>query len=1544
MREKHDTRPLPKLHSLVNKEIRGFRFDALVAQGGFGQVYRATRSLVNLDQQVAIKVILPQYANQPSFVRRFELEAQFVAQLEHPHVVPLYDYWRDSTGAYLVMRYLRGGSLTDLLDRSSGPLPMDLIARMLDQIAAALTTAHRAGIIHRDMKPANVLLDEDKNAYLADFGIAKRIFEDDDPEFERFGSPAYVAPEIIANDVLTAQTDIYSLGIILYEMLTGALPFEAPSQTLVLQKHLTAEVPSLKGLRPDLPEEANYVIRRATQRQPKDRYADALAMAQDFRRLVQSPLDTKEMERLEATPSRPRRANESADGTMILNIAAIAQKNPYKGLRPFQESDAVDFFGREAVLNRLIKRMRSGGVQSRCIVLVGPSGSGKSSLARAGLLPALRRGAVPGANKWFYAVMTPGSLPFVELEETLGRISIKPPTGLANALRQNPNRIHELLDNLMPPNSEFVLLIDQFEEVFSLTSDADERDALLNALFALVQDPRARLIVTLRADFYDRPLLHPRFGDLARECTEVVLPLSSTEMEAAITKPAERLGVAFEPGLTNRIMQDVSSQPGSLPLLQYVLTELFDQRANDILTMRSYEAEGGVFGALARRAEEVYRDLDENGQEIAQRLFMRLINVGETDDTRRRILQTEAHRLNDDRQVVESVLEKFGRYRLLTFDRDSVTREPTVEIAHEALIRHWARLRDWIDSNRVQLRLHQQLTLAAADWEQAGRDNGFLARGGRLATFETLTDADVVTITETEQAYLDASLVERGREQMRTRQRLIVVAIIALLATAAAVFAIMQRDSAVRSEQVALNAQSEAERQTQLAQQETERANRAANIARADRLATIAAFNPENPDFSILLSLEALRLSQTTATRGSLLEILDSSPNLLTFLHGSQAPLRSVAVSPDGLWAAAGARSGDLYVWRLDDTHQPPILLSGHQAAVNSVAFSPDSRVLASGAADATLRLWDMETQTQIGEPLEGHQGPVWDVAFSPDGALLASSGEGGEIRLWTVETRRPRGRPLISHDGIVFTVAFHPDGTTLASGGDDGYLHLWDVETGRPLGEPIEGHPNWIADMMYSPDGGLLATSDFSGYVLFWNVAEGYIFEYDDGRQDFITVEAESPLDRPVRALAFSPDSRTLAVANGDTRIQLFDMTTRQVIGVPLLGHRDDVWGLAFRDATTFVSAAADGRTVLWDTRPQLRVGRMVSASLPMTGLVMNSARTLLAAGSVDPGGGIIAQVWDINGERLHALQGVGGSAPAVAFVPNTDTLLAVDDSPSLVRWNLTAPDPAYTLLANLPSIPFALVVSPDGRWAAVSGADTNILVFDLNGTSIPLAATLTTTAPAVRTLAFTRDGTYLISGDDNGQITYWSSASWQQDGAAIDVSSGDPNNNVTAIGLSPAGRLLGIGRSDGSVWVYDVETRQPVRQPVYVFDDPINFVSFRSEVVFASAASEAGFAPIQDYAVRLWSIEEGEAESYVGHTYWAMGAQFLSDGITMATVGAGSQGRLILWDLRRDLSWNARAVGCNIANRNLTQEEWERYFGDEEYRETCSFDEESE
>ncbi len=611
------------------RTIKGYDLLQPIGEGAFGAVYRARQHIV--EREVAVKVIQPEFANQPDFIRRFETEAQLVAQLEHLHIVPLYDYWRDPDGAYLAMRYLKGGSLEALI--GNGSLSLTRTAHLLEQIGSALAAAHRKGIVHRDLKPANILLDEDGNAYLSDFGIAKAIGAQSGMTITGaiVGTPTYISPEQIQALPVSPQTDIYSLGVLLFVILTGVHPFPDASAGDLFARHLRDPLPDIRESAPDLPAELDSVIQRATAKDPADRYPDVGSLLADFRHALGPGL----------LPSPERTLSED-----LLEVP-----NPYKGLRPFLEADAADFFGREALIEQLLTRLREDNEYSRFLAVVGPSGSGKSSVVKAGLLPALRQGAMPGSQDWFMVSITPGSHPLDELEVGLLRVAAQKPSNLMEQLKRDERGLVRAAQLILPEgNGELLLVIDQFEEIFTLAEDKAEADHFMGLIFQAVTDPHSqiRVLITLRADFYDRPLMEADFSTLVQQRTEVVIPLSSAELESAITGPGGRIGIALEPGLETEIIADVIDQPGSLPLLQYALTELFERRQGRLLTREKYQAIGGVLGALASQAEQVYLSLNEIQQAVSRQIFLRLVALGEgVEDTRRRVLRSELTSLAD---------------------------------------------------------------------------------------------------------------------------------------------------------------------------------------------------------------------------------------------------------------------------------------------------------------------------------------------------------------------------------------------------------------------------------------------------------------------------------------------------------------------------------------------------------------------------------------------------------------------------------------------------------------------------------------------------------------------------------------------------------------------------------------------------------------------------------------------------------------------------------------------------------------------------------
>ncbi len=769
--EAHVT-PMPRpeeigSEDLSGRAIRGYALGERLGNGGMGAVYRAVQPLV--EREVAIKIILPMYANHPDFIRRFEAEAQLVARLEHPHIVPLYDYWREPGVAYLIMRLLRGGSVQSLL-RSGTTLSSETILRMMEQIGSALSASHRAGVVHRDLKPANVLLDEDNNAYLADFGIAKNLSS---PSSETqadmvIGSPDYISPEQIRSEFVRPQTDIYALGVMLYELLTGKVPFRGNTPFDVMSQHLNTPLPGLAENRIGLPKSLDDVIEHATAKDPLQRYENVEVMLNDLR---------------SALGSNPHQIKSKVSSFEKTVPPLTELDNPYKGLRAFTEGDAQDFNGREALIQQLLTRLGDAGELSRFLTIVGPSGSGKSSVVKAGLIPALRRGALPGSENWFIIEMMPGAHPLEELEAALLRVAVNPPSSLMEQFQKDSRGLIRAVRRSLPndPNIDLVLVIDQFEEMFTLVQDETERLRFLGLLVTAILDEnsRVRVILTMRADFIDRPLGYVDFGELIHQRMEIVLPLTPDELESTIASPAERVGLQLESGLISAILHDLGDQPGTLPLLQYALTELYEKRAGNTLTKSAYQEIGGVLGALGRRAEEVFMGLDEEGQVIARQIFLRLVTLGEgVEDTRRRVLIYELENLKfgdmDLRKVFRAfkmTLDAFGNARLLSFDRDPGTRGPTVEVAHEAIIREWPRLREWLEETRTLVRMQRQLSMAASEWMDAKRDASFLLSGTKLAQYEGWTVSSAIALTQHEINYLKASVAARDQREMEEAAR-----------------------------------------------------------------------------------------------------------------------------------------------------------------------------------------------------------------------------------------------------------------------------------------------------------------------------------------------------------------------------------------------------------------------------------------------------------------------------------------------------------------------------------------------------------------------------------------------------------------------------------------------------------------------------------------------------------------------------------------------------------------------------------------------------
>ena len=1118
----------------------------------------------------------------------------------------------------------------------------------------------------------------------------------------------------------------------------------------------------------------------------------------------------------------------------LADFELIETKNPYKGLRAFQQADAADFFGRNAMIDRVLNRLQEEVVENNFLAVIGPSGSGKSSLVKAGVLPALRHGRIPGSENWFYAEMVPSEVPMEELAASLLSVSTAPLPGLVELLREDRHGLAEGVKWALPtPTSKLLLMIDQFEELFTQVEQESDRqqflDLILNAVKA--EDSPVIIIATLRADFYDRPLLYQGFGELIRQRTELVLPLNDEEIEETITGPAFRVGAVLEEGLVETIIEDVREQPGALPLLQYALTELFERREGAMLTGKAYREIGGTLGALAKRAEEVFQRFHDDSKDMARQIFLRLVTLGEgQEDTRRRILQTELLTLGQ-REVVEDVLDHFGRYRLLTFDRDDATRSSTVEVAHEALIRRWDRLRGWLTDSREDIRLERQLLHAAETWEAAGKEKSYVMLGTRLQHFEEWAEDTTLQLNELEIEYLRASLevrdeenaIERARqererelERLKARNLRIAAVVFGIAAVVAIILSLLAVDQSNRANEQRAIAETERERadeQRVIAETERDRADEQREIAvEAMHVAEInerknlslalaanarSSLSEHAPAMALPVAIEARHVfDPPEAEVLRILGIATFSPGPRFRYDDATRSVLDVESNADGSIGVYGSTDGAIFVVSNKSGELLHTIDAGSPVA--GLDISPNDQLIAASLSDGSIGIWQMGSYEQV-HRLEGHEMLATDVEFSPDGQTLASSSADATARLWDVATGSPL-HVLQEHIDYVIRLSFSPDGERLVSASaaigvaesertaEHNTVQIWDVESGENiLTIPPDGI-GWIRDVEFSPDGETIAAST-------WSSQQGGKVRIHDARSGEELQRLFAHRDN-LPDIEFSPDGLLIATASTDTSVKIWDIEQ----GLELAQYVD------FEDRVNDIEFTPDGE--------YLMVALGNAGNFP--------------DGSDNPADGA-AFLWDLR----YRTQ-------AQVYAGHTNWAWAADISP----------DGSKVASGSGPLFPLS---NPDDLDATVRvwDADTGEQIVALHGH--------TDTVDSVRFLA---DGRHLLSASWDGTIRRWD---WIE---GREVQRYEiPEARVYMIELLPNGEQFVSGSTDHIIRLWDIESGEVLRE-YSGHTDSVNGVHVSDDgQLMVSASGDFGG---DDYTARLWNVDSGELlHTLEGHSH---------------------------------------------------------------------------
>ena len=1491
--------------SSSDRPLRGYTIHEVIGEGGFGRVYSATQP--GTDRRVAIKVIRPDLADSAEFVRRFEAEARLVARLEHPHIVPLYDYWREPGGAYLVFRLLAGGTARESMI-SGGPWSLARTSRLVEEVGGALISAHAAGVSHNDVKASNVLLDDAGATYLADFGIA--VDRDD----ALCDSPF---------DESAERGDLRGLAWLVWELLTGSI---AAGDSLALSRRSlggrtrSGQVPSLVGTGVTVPEGLDAVLARASD--SGGGYASVAEFVLGWRaatgRPAGEPTPVTSNERLGFDSARRIAARQ-------LVLSETAGVNPYRGLRPFDEADALRFRGRTRVVDDLMMMFES----SRFVTVVGASGSGKSSVVRAGMVPRLRE------LGWVVVTMMPGEDPLRALQESLSEVATVRDASDSDA--SSP-----ALADVAGALGGMVVVIDQFEECWTRASD-ERREAFLDEIARTLDDGSidVRFVVSVRADLFDRPLGHPKLGQYVGAGSAVLAPLAPAELEEAIVLPAAQVGVSFDDGVVADLIAEAAMYSGSLPLLQFTLTELYDRRVDGMIARSALDALGGMAGAIGRRAEDVYLELDGDAREDTRNLFARLIAPGHgSPDTRRRAP------LGELSPRMRAVADRYVAARLLVTDRDPASREPTVEVAHEALIARWSRLAGWIDDDRRWLDQLQHLSAAARAWDVDGRRDTELYRGARLEMALEALDVEGRSMSELERAFIesgrqarDAEVTRARHTARRLRRRLAVVAVALVVALVAGALAFVQRRDALDAASVAEAAELQAVEAAGAAQESEEQAVEALAAEQAAERSTeiealvgrAEALRRTQRDTAALLAVEAFRLADTPRTRSTLFGTFTDGERFLDAHRFPGERGTSGIVMPDRVSAYLTDQEGLLRPYDLDagTVGDPlPVVDTGDRFPV--LAASADGSMIAQAsradprAGPTTVGVIDTEQGALAFDPIEV-DGVVTSAVFLPGGRVaLAIGEEGGLIVIDSSTGAEVATLPGIDveEDDVLWAFDLtlrRPSSVALAGddlllGAADGTLRILDPQTFEirrtlQLGEQTLSNLRPLAD-------GTVVTSGRWGLTRL-DLATGTSTLLED---DFEVCVNLAVVEQ--RGVLFCGDQYgrldERSLSNGAVLRRLDAQN----------GNSGTLWSAA--DGTELVSFGNNQPVVSrWRLDKSGPITHVVAPGWHVHEFNRTSEQLLVERGHWSEGNYEVA-VLDVPHGTARVLEhGTNGALLVVLGWTGLRTISAVafdDGIPVLVDLDIDGTEPARieALEAGVNEDTKDVVFETGKERVLLRiqyGNDNNVLTsFDMGsrrpGATMPVDGYVTAaiSSSGHRIAAGTRDGVVVFDADSGKQV------------AAL------ADTDLRGVFITPTDQLF-VSSIGGELTQYDLETLEPVRSFGGSRGLTYGGVGTADGSMIATSAGDGG--------ITLFDVASGiQIGGSIARDADELNRVKLSlDGRWLAVGGQPLEveGEKItqIWDLDPD-SWVEAA--CRVAGRNLTENEWNEYLGDlAPYRLTC-------
>ena len=1059
------------------------------------------------------------------------------------------------------------------------------------------------------------------------------------------------------------------------------------------------------------------------------------------------------------------------------------QGPPFLGLQSFQPEHADIFFGREIEIQEARFAL---GEQARrgCafLLLTGASGSGKSSLARAGVLPEIvEHEQDDQVRGWRSLIITPAELsphPVLSLVNRLIKPDLLPEletqaASVAEDLRVNPQQaitqsIRPLLDGLAERAGgriRFLVVIDQLEEIFaSHVMTAQERADFLNVVEALARSGAFWVLATARSDFYHKIQEEPVLARLleGRGPLPVLAP-ESDALQRLIQEPARLAGLRFETqengvSLADQILRDASTHAEMLPLVEFALRELFDQRTDEGMLVKSvYDRLGGVEGAIGKKAEETFQGLPPKTQAAFEELLPLLVAI--QADTKgsftRRWANMAELRATPERSQMTDVLIA-SRF----FSADQQGNTPGASFSHEALLHCWPRITQWISANRQFLQMRGRVEQQQQRWEQQGGDTSLLLpRGLPLEEGRTLLTAARHILSGELAEFIYASIqyanVQEARAQRRRRAVMAVMGTLTLVAMSGGILAWLEQRQAV-------SAGKQADLKSHEAQEALKQSKRQ------------LAFNHFQNGVS--------QFGAGRVTRAC------NDLFLAQHITDHNDPIQAV--------------SRRLQIDYLEFGGSSPSLIMHHQNRVTCSAFSKDGSRIVTGSADRTARLWDGSTGAPLGKPMR-HDGEVTAVAFSPDGQKILTASRDNIARLWDAQTGVALG-PLMQHEGQITCVAFSPDGLKILTGSQDKTARLWNAQTGVPLGPSLQ-HQASIECACFSPDGTRILTGSADQTARLWDAQTG------------APMGAVMQHEGRVDCAVFNPDGTRVATCSTDDKAILWDAQTGAPVGQPLQHDESSVSKVIFSpDGKRVLTASLDDTARIWDAQTGKQIGEPIRQE-GLWSVAYSPDGTRLVTITLDK----TAQLWDMEtrsvlGEPLRH----GRDIVDVAFSPDGLRILTISEDNTARLWEPSSGIQLGTLTEVENEVRQALF-SPDGEQIAICTYNDKTLQLWNGHTGTPISIPIEHQEP-IRHVAFSPDGTRIATASQDKTVRLWDQKSGAPLGQAM-----HHNEWVNCVGFSPDGTRLATGSNDRTARLWSGHTGAPLGQAM-VHDLPVDTLAF--------------------------------------------------------------------------------------------------------------------